>query len=76
MHPDPFPILEKIDQIRAQIQNIDSHLLKTFGMAKTPLSYIIRVDTMVPPNAQDPATDYATVQEEMVAQMPHTHLAY
>jgi hypothetical protein len=74
--PDGLPVIERIERIRDHIENIDAHLLKTLGMARVPLSYVVRADATVPPSAQDPATDYATVQEEMVARMPHTHLAF
>jgi hypothetical protein len=74
--PDALPLLEKIERIRDHIENIDSHLLKTLGMAKTPLGYVVRTNVIVPPTAQDPPTDYATVQEEMMARMPHTHIAF
>jgi hypothetical protein len=39
--PDPPPALKKIDQIREHIENLDAHLLKTLGMAKTPLAYVV-----------------------------------
>jgi hypothetical protein len=74
--PDALPALNRIDCIREHIENLDSQLLKTLGMAKTPLAYVVRSDEIVPSIAGDPATDYATVQEEMVAWMPHTHVAY
>jgi hypothetical protein len=74
--PEQLLPLEKIDRIREHIENIDSQLLKTLGMAKTPLGYIVRVDVMIPPSAQDPSADYTTVQEEMIARMPHTHTAF
>jgi hypothetical protein len=74
--PDALPLLEKINRIRNHIKNIGSHLLKTLGMAKTPLSYVVRDDKTVPPSAQDPSLDYTTIQEEMVVQMPHTHITF
>jgi hypothetical protein len=73
---DSSSVLEKIKCIRDHIQNLDAHLLKTLGMVKTPLAYIVCEDEMVPPNAQDPSGNYSTVQEEMIALMPHTHLAF
>ena len=74
--PTAVPLLERIEKIRDHIENIDSHLLKTLGMAKTPLSYVVRLEVAVLPSLQDPPTNYGTIQEEMVARMPHTHLAY
>jgi hypothetical protein len=35
--PEALPVLKKIEWIRDHIENIDSHLLKTLGMAKTLL---------------------------------------
>jgi hypothetical protein len=74
--PATMPVLERIKQIRERIENIDSHLLKTLGAAITPLAYVVRTDVHVVPSAQDPTTNYPTIQEEMVAWMPHTHIAY
>jgi hypothetical protein len=74
--PDTLPVLARIEKIRDHIENIDSQLLKTLGMARTPLAYVVREDAVVPPSAQNPSNGYATVQEEMVARMPHTHIAY
>jgi hypothetical protein len=74
--PDAPPALERVERIREHIENIDSHLLKTLGMAKTPLAYVVRSEEVVPPQAHDPPTNYGTIQEEMVARMPHMHPAY
>jgi hypothetical protein len=74
--PIAVPLLERIEKIRDHIENIDSHLLKTLGMAKTPLAYVVRPEVAVTPSLQDPPNNYGTIQEEMVARMPHTHLAY
>jgi hypothetical protein len=73
---DPPPVLKKIDRIREHIKNIDSHLLKTLGMAKVPLAYVVRATEVVPPSAGDPSNDYDTIQEKKVARMPHTHIAF
>jgi hypothetical protein len=75
-HPPAIPTLDKIDRIRSHIEDIDAQLLKTLGMAKTPLAYVVRAEVLVQPHAQDPSNGYPTVQEEMVARMPHTHPAY
>jgi hypothetical protein len=74
--PPAIPILTKIDRIRSHIEDIDAQLLKTSGMAKTPLAYVVRNDVNVLPHNTDPSGDYNTVQEEMVARMPHTHTAF
>jgi hypothetical protein len=74
--PIAVPILERIEKNRDHIENIDSHLLKTLGMAKTPLAYVVRTDIAVPPSPHALPNNYGTIQEEMVARMPHNHLAY
>jgi hypothetical protein len=77
--PSAAPVLEHIERIREHLENIDSHLLKTPGMAKTPLSYVVCINDAVLSKLatlQDPPTNYGTIQEELVARMPHTHLAY
>jgi hypothetical protein len=75
-HPPAIPTLDKIDRIREHIEDIDAQLLKTLGMAKAPLAYVVREGVAVLAHNLDPLEDYITVQEEMVARMPHTHLAY
>jgi hypothetical protein len=74
--PDAPPVLERVERIREYIENLDSHLLKMLGMAKTPLAYVVRSEEVIPPHAHDPPANYDTIQEEMVARMPHTHPAY
>jgi hypothetical protein len=70
------PVLERIRQTHEHIENLDAHLLKTLGMTKTPLAYVTQEDKQVLLAAFDPAVDYATVQEEMIAQMDHQHAAF
>jgi 1,2-phenylacetyl-CoA epoxidase PaaB subunit len=43
-------MLDKIDRTRGHIKNIDAQLLKTLGMAKAPLAYIIRENMAVRPH--------------------------
>jgi hypothetical protein len=75
-HPPAIPTLDKIDRIRAHIEDIDAQLLKTLGRAKTPLAYVVRTNEIVLAHNADPSGGYNTVQEEMVARMPHTHPSY
>jgi hypothetical protein len=42
----------------------------------TPLAYVTREDVFVLAHNRDPSNNYNTVQEEMVAHMPHIHPAY
>jgi hypothetical protein len=74
--PITIPTLDKIDRIRGHIKDIDAQLLKTLGMEKAPLAYVVRENDVVAAHNTDPSNGYATVQEEMVARMPHTHPSY
>jgi hypothetical protein len=40
------------------------------------LGYVVHADAAVKPSAQDLPTAYTTIQEEMIAGMPHTHIAF
>ncbi len=76
MVPDPPPVLKRIKRIREHIKNLDAHLFKTLGMTKMTLAYVVQEDEQVPLAAFDPAAGYATVQEEIIAQMDHQHFAF
>jgi len=39
--------------------------------ARNPLAYVVRENAEVPPEADDPTTNYATRQEELIARAPH-----
>ena len=75
-HPTAIPTLDKIECIQGHIEDIDAQLLKTLGMAKAPLAHVTRADITVPAHNADPSYNYNTVQEEIVAGMPHIHPAY
>jgi len=75
-HPPAIPTLDKLECIQGHIEDIDAQLLKKLGMAKALLAYVTRADITVPAHNADPSYNYNTVQEEMVAGMPHTHAAY
>jgi hypothetical protein len=76
VHPPAIPTLDKIERIQGHIEDIDAQLLKTLGMSKTPLAYVIRDDVAVIAHNIDPPAGYNTIQEELVARMPHTHPAF
>jgi hypothetical protein len=78
-HPPVIPALDKIERIRGHIEDIDTQLLKTLGMAKAPLAYITREIVNVQAHNTDPPMNYTTDSagpEELVARMPHTHPAF
>jgi hypothetical protein len=54
-HPPAIPTLDKIERIRGHIEDIDAQLLKTLGMAKTPLAYVVREDGVVAAHNTDPS---------------------
>jgi hypothetical protein len=76
IEPSPPPVLEKIERIRKHIETLDAHLLKTLGLAKTPLAYVVREDHTIVLGIFDPANGYETVQEEMIARCGHEHPAF
>jgi hypothetical protein len=51
---------------------IDSYLRSYLGEKKIPLAYVTREDKNVVPSVDDPATNYITVEDEMIARAPHT----
>jgi hypothetical protein len=69
-------VLDKIDRIRTHIEDINAQILRTLGVAKAPLAYVVREDVDVVAHQLDPPDGYITVQEELVARMPHNHPAY
>lgn len=55
------------------MEAIREYLASSLGSSsKLPLAYIIRDDMIVPAAAGDPATNYDTNEEEMIARAPHT----
>jgi hypothetical protein len=66
-HPTAITVLDKIDRIKAHIKDIDAQLLRTLGMAKGPLAYVLRENVDVIAHQLDPSDGYITVQEELVA---------
>lgn len=76
-HSPAIPTLDKIDHIWGHISIFDAlQLFNTLDMAKAPLAYVIRENVDVAAHQSDPPKEHITVQEELVARMPHTHTAY
>jgi hypothetical protein len=57
------------------LDNIESYLSKYVGDTKVPLSYVIRDESVVIPDFDDPSANYETQQAEMVARAPHADAA-
>jgi hypothetical protein len=69
IHPPAISTLDKIERIRGHIEDIDAQLLKTLGIGKTPLTYVIREHEAVLAHNIDPPAGYNAIQEERVARM-------
>lgn len=54
------------------MESIEEYLRSYLGERKIPLAYVIRKLAEVPIAAGDPATNYPTIQDEMIARAPHT----
>ena len=54
------------------IEAMEEHLKSVLGEAGIPLAYVIRPTVDPSPAAEDPATNYTTKQEELIARAPHT----
>lgn len=52
------------------IDSIDEYLRGILGDTKVPLAYVVRVKEEVTAAADDPATNYSTLAQEMIARAP------
>ena len=50
---------------------MDEHLRNYLGKTKIPLSYVVRQEAEVPPQATDPSANYPLVQDEMICRVSH-----
>jgi hypothetical protein len=73
---DP-PTLPKIDPKNwpKTMDALQDHFSTMLGATKAPLAYVIRDEATVPAEADDPSTNYATPEEEMIRRMPHMDAA-
>jgi hypothetical protein len=73
---DP-PTLPKVDPKNwpKTVDAIQDHFSTVLGETKAPLAYVIRDEATVPDQVNDPTTNYATPEEEMIRRMPHTDAA-
>ena len=53
------------------MESILEYLRACPGTTKIPLAYVVRDTVEVPADADDPAGEYDTVQDEMIARAPH-----
>jgi hypothetical protein len=54
------------------LENIKEYLASQYGVTGATLDYFVRPDIAVKPEAEDPAENYETVDQEMTARAPHT----
>jgi hypothetical protein len=54
------------------LDNIKEYLASQYGVTGATLDYAVRPDIAVKPEAEDPAENYETVDQEMTARAPHT----
>ena len=57
------------------MEAIEEYLRNYLGETGIPLAYVVRKDEAVPPEADDPATNYESATDEMVARAPYTDAA-
>ena len=77
------PVLSKHQTPIKWMESFKDCLFNTFGVRKCPLSYIIRDDVAVPPEATHPITpgmsysnDAGSVLQELINRYSHTHPLY
>jgi hypothetical protein len=70
-HSDPTvePTIDAKDWSR-NLESLEEYLRGFLGVTKVPLSYVVRKEVEVTPQADDPPTNYETVADEMIARAP------
>ncbi len=68
--PDEKPKIDDKEWPK-MFESIDDYLARINGEQNLPLAYVIRRNTAVPPDEDDPSTNYPTAVMEMIAQAPH-----
>jgi hypothetical protein len=54
------------------LENIKEYIASQYGVTGATLDYVVLHDIDVKPEAEDPAENYETVDQEMKARVPHT----
>jgi hypothetical protein len=54
------------------LEKIKEYLASQYGVTGATLDYVVRPGIAVKPEAEDPAENYETVDQEMMARAPHT----
>jgi hypothetical protein len=54
------------------LENIKEYIASQYGVTGATLDFVVRAETAVKPEAEDPPDNYETVDQEMTARAPHT----
>jgi hypothetical protein len=73
--PDEKPVLNNQDWYHT-MEDIRNYLARTPGTTKIPLAYVVRESIEVLPSAEDPSTNYTSLDAEMIARAPHGTATY
>jgi hypothetical protein len=65
------PVINDKDWPRT-LETIQEYIASQYGGTGATLDYVVRLDIDVKPEAEDPAENYETVDEEMTSRAPHT----
>lgn len=68
--PDEKPKIDDKDWPK-MFESINDYLTRINGEQNLPLAYVIRCNTAVPPDEDDPSTNYPMAITEMIAWAPH-----
>ena len=58
------------------LESLYDYLIKSRGVNKFPLAYVVRYQVAVKPHAMDPATDYENIDQEITSRSPHDQYVY
>ena len=70
-HEDPSPPELTFKNWTRTIETIEDYLRGCLGTTKIPLAYIIRDEPVPEDDADDPANNYSTIQDELIGRAPH-----
>jgi hypothetical protein len=70
-HVDPTVVPDiDLKDMTTTLESVEEYIRGHLGVKKVPLSYGIRKDATVTPEADDPSTNYTILAEEMIARAP------
>ena len=72
--PDSKPTINDNNWAK-NLEEVEEHLRNYLGETKILLSYVVRREAEVSPQATDPSANYPLVQEEIILRAPHQTVA-